>query len=339
MLKKVVILFSFFGLLASELNAQDIHFSEFFITPLFVNPALTGNFEGTYRYSGIIRRQWSSVTAQPFQTFGGAAEMTQPLNLKPMSAGIRIFHDYAGLSNLTTTSIAVPVSLKLRFGSEKNITLSLGGQAEFFQRSIDYSRLSYDDQFFDNRYFPDIPSQESSRVGTVTNFNFSGGLYLEKRVSERKRLGLGISSFNLNQPDLSWSSSAASKVPTRTNFHVFSSIALGASDFDLMPAAQFQIQGVHNELLLGSALRYHLLSTALDQRSIQFGLWARTRDAVFLSAGFSKNNLFVGGSYDFNFSRLRVASENLGGWEIGIIYTIATVREKVQRVRQCPDYL
>src|SRR5580704_13053357 len=46
-------------LLAGSLavNAQDSHFSQFYASPLTLNPALTGNFNGFYRISGIDRNQ------------------------------------------------------------------------------------------------------------------------------------------------------------------------------------------------------------------------------------------------------------------------------------------
>lgn len=320
-------------------KGQDIHFSEFFATPLFTSPALTGQFDGTYRFSGVIRRQWSSVSAQPFQTFGGAVELNKPFNLKPLAIGLRTYHDYTGLGSLTTTSISIPLSLKLRFGQSKNLIVSLGVQPEYFQQSIDLSRLSWDDQFFNNRFDATSQTQEISGSSSVNQLSLSAGLFVERRISERKRIGAGFSSFNTNEPDRNIGPSNEWKLPRRYNLHVLSSIRLGSSNFDLMPAAQFQIQGIHDELLIGSAFRYHLSTTSMNKRSVQIGVWGRTRDAAYLSAGFTKNNLFIGGSYDFNLSQLRPASEYLGGWEFSIIYTLSTVREKINRVRQCPDFL
>ncbi len=336
-MKKFVLISALLVSLISK--GQDIHFSEFFATPLFTSPALAGQFDGTYRFSGVIRRQWSLVSVQPFQTFGGAVELNKPFNLKPLAVGLRIYHDYAGLGSLTTTSIAVPLSLRLRFGQAKNFTVSLGAQPEFFQQSLDLSKFSWNDQYFNNRFNAFAQSQENTSSSTVNMFNFSGGIYMEKRVSERKRVGIGVSSFNISEANKSIGPGTQWLLLRRNNIHLFSSISVGSSSFDFMPAAQFQHQGVHDELLIGSAFRYHLSTASMDKRSVQIGVWGRTKDAACLSAGFTKNNLFIGGSYDFNLSQLRPASEYLGGWEFSIIYTLSTVREKISRVRQCPDFI
>jgi hypothetical protein len=59
-IKLLLILLSFF--LNGSLMAQDIHFSQFFETPLLRNPGLAGIFTGDYRLQMVYRDQWRSVT-------------------------------------------------------------------------------------------------------------------------------------------------------------------------------------------------------------------------------------------------------------------------------------
>jgi hypothetical protein len=72
---------------------------------------------------------------------------------------------------------------------------------------------------------------------------------------------------------------------------------------------------------------------------VQLGIWGRTGDAANISAGFQNGNLYIGGAYDVNLSKLQPATRYRGGWEVAVIYTLSTVRENVKRLRQCPDYL
>src|SRR3954462_9045920 len=41
--------------------AQDPHFSQFFASPLTLNPALTGKFDGNVRVAGNYRDQWPAI--------------------------------------------------------------------------------------------------------------------------------------------------------------------------------------------------------------------------------------------------------------------------------------
>src|ERR1700681_4371853 len=42
-------------------NAQDPGFSQFFASPLTLNPALTGKFDGSIRVAGNYRNQWPAI--------------------------------------------------------------------------------------------------------------------------------------------------------------------------------------------------------------------------------------------------------------------------------------
>ena len=42
-------------------HAQDPHFSQFFSSPLTLNPAYTGKFDGSFRVAGNYRNQWPTI--------------------------------------------------------------------------------------------------------------------------------------------------------------------------------------------------------------------------------------------------------------------------------------
>src|ERR1043165_5579267 len=59
-MRRVVFLFFCFGYIL-QAQAQDPHFSQFFSSPLTLNPALTGKFNGNIRASGNYRNQWPTI--------------------------------------------------------------------------------------------------------------------------------------------------------------------------------------------------------------------------------------------------------------------------------------
>ena len=44
-----------------SVKAQDPNFSQFFASPLTLNPAMTGKFDGLYRVAGNYRNQWPTI--------------------------------------------------------------------------------------------------------------------------------------------------------------------------------------------------------------------------------------------------------------------------------------
>ena len=88
---------------------QDLHFSQFFNSPLSTNPANTGFIpDGDYRIGINYRNQWSSVMALPYKTmsaFGDMQVMQKEDNTGWVGIGGLILRDVAGSGNLTSTKV------------------------------------------------------------------------------------------------------------------------------------------------------------------------------------------------------------------------------------------
>ena len=94
-------------LLAPQLIAQDLHFSQFYHSPLNINPALTGVFKGDLRFAGNYRRQWQSVPI-PYLTFSAAFDMKyfhRKLGNGFFAGGFIFDHDKSGDAEMRYTQI------------------------------------------------------------------------------------------------------------------------------------------------------------------------------------------------------------------------------------------
>lgn len=323
-------------LLSSASLAQDIHFSQFFSSPLITNPAATGNFDGTYRFAGNQRRQWQSISATPFQTLGGTVDMNAPFGAKGLGAGLGIYHDVAGDSRYRTFIADLFLGGRFRLGPSRDLIVSVGGGFQFFNWTYDINRLSFNSQFNGIRYDPSLGHGETGPAMSGKVFSPMAGAMVEKRYSKRKAIALGFSGFNLTRPEMS--SLGGSRLPLRRNLHLLSTFKI-AEKWDLMPSGQWMAQGPHREFLVGSRVRYYLANSPTEFRTVQFGLFGRPGDAGYVFVGMERDLFYAGLSYDINLSSLNTATDFRGGWEVSLIYIIATVREKTRRLRQCPDYL
>jgi type IX secretion system PorP/SprF family membrane protein len=122
--------------------SQDIHFSQFFETPLLRNPALAGIFGGDLRIQGVYRNQWNSVTV-PYQTGSLNAEYKLPVGRGDdfLSIGGQILYDKAGTVALTATHILPVINYHKALSAEKNSYLSLGFMGGLVQRKLDRSKI------------------------------------------------------------------------------------------------------------------------------------------------------------------------------------------------------
>ncbi len=87
--------------------AQDLHFSQFFNSPLSTNPANTGFIpDGDYRLGVNFRDQWSSIMSVPYKTMSAFADVQVMKNRDQtgwVGLGGLVLRDVAGSGNLTST--------------------------------------------------------------------------------------------------------------------------------------------------------------------------------------------------------------------------------------------
>src|ERR1044071_9081282 len=60
-MKKFILTLTICAALFSVSFAQDPNFSQFFASPITLNPALTGKFDGVYRFAANYRNQWPTI--------------------------------------------------------------------------------------------------------------------------------------------------------------------------------------------------------------------------------------------------------------------------------------
>ena len=131
--------------------AQDIHYSNFGFSPLNMNPALTGVFNGEYRGTANYRSQWSGVPVS-YTTFSGSVDMkmASKKEIPPFRIGAFLSYDKAGWSKLSNAALYVSGSYLTPLSTKD--FLSGGIAIGLNQRSFRTGDLTWDDQYFDKRF-------------------------------------------------------------------------------------------------------------------------------------------------------------------------------------------
>ena len=99
-------------------SAQDIHFSQFYMAPLNLNPALTGLMNCNQRLSANYRNQWASVLRdKAFQTYNVAYDSRIPVGRNDyIGVGGSIWGDKAGSLNFRTNQLTGSFSYSKKMG-------------------------------------------------------------------------------------------------------------------------------------------------------------------------------------------------------------------------------
>jgi type IX secretion system PorP/SprF family membrane protein len=331
-----------------SIQAQDIHFSQFFNCPYNMNPAFAGQFEGAYRFVGNQRTQWRSVTT-PYSTFGFGADarnLALPdgvLNKKDgfdyatgFHAGISFFHDKAGDSQLTSNQLNLTAGKDYQVGNNPNTTLSGALMLGYTQMQIDYSQLRYDNQWNGLVYDPGISPEENYARESRGYLNLNAGILFRNRTSHREEWTAGVSVYNIGSPPQSFFDDGYVKLDMRMNLQGTYKFPINET-WLAEPMLMGSLQGTYAEVNFGGLGYYITDSKSYSWKAIYFGGFGRARDAGYVVAGMQYNEWNVGLSYDINTSNLRPASNGRGGFEIAVIY-IVPPKPKPRDIKVCPDY-
>ena len=327
-MKKINLLVLLSFMLSANLFAQqDPHFSQFFSSPLTLNPANAGIFNGDLRAIMNYRSQWGSVSKAYATT---AASLDMPV-LKKMGGGmfglgLNFFKDVAGDSKLSTVNYALSLAYHLDVsGGQKNHFISLGFQGGMIQRSITYDNLSWDNQWngsgFDRQV---LPTNINDLGGTsVSAFDISTGLHWYFAPSSVTRFHGGLSMFHANAPDIGFNSE--SKLLRKYTLHGGGEIALTSGQTAITPNFVTVMQGANKYTDIGAEFKYFLqehskFTNYKNVMFISFGPYLRWGDATYVVGRFNWSGMTASVSYDFNISDLSNASSGSGGFEVMLGY-------------------
>lgn len=184
-----------------KLIAQDLHFSQYFNSPLLVNPANTGFIpDGEYRLGINYRNQWANL-GNPYKTFsafGDAQIFGNRFENGWIGIGGALLRDVAGSGNLTNTRAFGSVAYHQAVGLGSLV--SAGFNVGWVNKRVDFTKLTFDNQW--NGKFFDIsaPSGEPFVANQVNYLTLQAGLNYAYYPNENTYLNIGISASNINRP-------------------------------------------------------------------------------------------------------------------------------------------
>lgn len=315
---------------ATRTSAQDAQFSQFYNSPLTLNPSLTGAFNGDIRLQTSYRNQWSSVPV-PYSTFNVAYDMGLGNKSKKagfLGAGINIMTDKAGSSAMGTTGINLSCAYHTKVSEYSN--LSAGIIIGFAQRSINLSKLQWNSQYDGTAYDPNLPSLENVNSNSKVYADAGAGIQWSRTQGEmystannQFNLSAGLAVFHLNGPNVSYYSDSKEKLPFKIVGHCSAQIGLLHSKYSIVPMLLYISQGKQTNLIGGGMIRIKLIEESkftnfVKGAAFSFGSLYRVGDAAIPCIQMEFANYALGISYDVNLSGLNKATSGKGGIEISL---------------------
>lgn len=330
----IILAFIFKGF---DLDAQDPHFSQFYISPLTLNPALTGMKNGDVRVAANYRRQWATVS-EPYQTMSIAADyniLRGSIGDNMMGVGLLVFNDKAGTSSLRRTKIAASLGYSQNVGIE-GAYISIGFEGGLIQQSINPNKLLFESQYDGSSLNENIGNGEDFVKTSILNFDMAAGLGWSYTPDKYTSFYAGGSVSHLNQPDMSFLGSGDNLKMKYTLY--------GGAEFRLngylsiLPRAVVLKQGAHSEINMGFYAKLNLSEARSDHPfALSIGGMYRLRDAAIPMVRIDYGPVGFAFSYDMNISKLSAASNTQGGMELSFIYKGQSNKNDISPI-PCPSF-
>lgn len=299
--------------------AQDHIYSQFFNAPVYLNPALTGQFEGDLRMNLIYRNQWSGLSGD-LSYITASADM----NIPSFAGGVGLLFTRSseGTASLIKNNAAATYAYSV--GSD-DFLASFGIQAGFTNRQIDWSKLVFSDQI-DRRLGYQPGSVSSAQPPDISNkFYFDAAAGTNIVFHD---FMIGAAFHHINKPDESFSGTQA-KLPMRVTVNASYRIPLTQDLYYaqeegayLIPSVVYYKQQKESSMSAGAQFKYKSLNAGLwYRRSAQGGPDAIVVSFIFDLFKSNKNGekLRLGISHDATTSKINYTNTS-GTTEASIGY-------------------
>ena len=339
-MKKALLILTIILYLIPASQAQDPHFSQFFASPLTLNPAFTGLFSGDYRIAGNYRSQWRSI-ATPYITGTLSADFSILKNVISYTdiwgVGIMALYDKTGGGALVSNYVAISTSYHKGLDPEGNHTLAIGLQGAWMQKRVDQSKLIFESQIDNNGYNPGLPSSETLTNPKISYFDPNIGILYNGLVGEASNIYLGASYYHVTQPTETFMSQNNNRLSYRYTIHGGGSFPVHGIN-RIHTSALYMKQSTASETSFGAAYGFNLSGVPDDNPTMFYlGSWYRLKDAINPYVGLEIGGFNVGLTYDLNVPSLKPASNYRGGMEISVIY-IHRSSESSKYKTLCPKF-
>lgn len=321
----------------TSVKAQDLHYSQFYNSPLNLNPALTGIFNGDHRFTASLRDQWRFVPV-PWFTFSGSYDQKYyPKNSEKSfwGFGANFNYDRQGDSHLNLSTLNFSASYNYIINKSNIITGGL--LAGFSSRGFSESDLTWDKQWTGDTFDAGVGSGENFDATRVNFLETAAGINYRWQQTNRTKVDLGVGLFHLIEPSVSYYDGDSENLPRRLNI-------TGVGNLQVLDAVDVQLHGLfqqqekYNELVIGALGKFYVNQARGKETQLHLGFGYRTSGSLIPTVAIEYRGIYASFSYDADITDFNdLGDSRRGGPEFHVRYIITHVKP-MNTFKVCPIY-
>lgn len=299
--------------------SQDIHIAQNYMFPMLIHSTAAGDLQkGETEFGALYRDQGFTITPKSYRTtfayINGRLNKGFSTN-DNIGIGLIALNDRTGSGRLTSNKLSFNLAYHLSFNEEKQ-KLSFGSQMAYISRFVgDWGAFNFEEELNGGSYV------ESNDYRKNNYFDIGGGISYYSVFGNDSYLRIGASFGHLNQTNKS----------NEFIIQSYQRLIAGYLSYDfpigsktrIIPEIRYMNSSDFEELSIQS-----LLTHALSNVTLKFGMGWRYGDAIQLLFGMDFNNYELGIAYEKHTSDLATVSGWTSGLELGIKYKIFKKEKK-----------
>ncbi|PTQ92930.1 type IX secretion system PorP/SprF family membrane protein [Mucilaginibacter yixingensis] len=283
--------------ISSQLFAQDPHFTQYFASPLSLNPAYTGFFDGDMRVALNQRQQWANV-GYKYNTTSISVDAKLLPNRIPeddiLAVGLSGVFDASLNGALKSNYISASAAYHKSLDEGGRQRLSVGLQFTYANTFIDFNNLTFASQYDGNKFDTSIPVSVDSYKSSASYYDAHAGV-LYSFKNENASWYAGASVYHLARPTESLFTSEGIKVPFRETFHAGGEINMGNRSSIILSGMYMTQNGAHDQMI--GAIYSVKANNNENAFNISFGSWLRFGDSYVPYVGMDFQDFTLGMNY------------------------------------------
>ncbi|MBL0132163.1 MAG: PorP/SprF family type IX secretion system membrane protein [Chitinophagaceae bacterium] len=338
-MKKFLTALTVWVTLVNVSDAQDPNFSQFFASPLTLNPALTGKFDGVYRIAGNYRNQWPTIS-NAFVTKTVSVDFgilkNRLSDIDQMGMGVMGFTDRAGDGVLVTNGAGLSLAYHKGLDEDGFHQIGVGFQGAYLNKRLDITKVVFEDELTPLGFVPGTTGEIfTNKQINVSYVDINAGVLYNGSTNGYNNFYVGASMYHINRPKESFKGGEY-LLAARTTLQAGGKIPIGSYNY-LHVSAIHSIQAKAHNTVAGGAFAYNVNQDQDNPVNVYVGGWYRFNDAAIPYVGLEFSGLHIGVTYDANTSTLKPASNTRGGMEISLIYIKKPIDPNAKKLN-CPRF-
>jgi type IX secretion system PorP/SprF family membrane protein len=306
-----------------QLHAQDPHFSQYFASPLTVNPSFTGKNVEDIRIAANARSQWWGSTISPYNTATISIEKRIAANRTgddQLAIGAILLTDGSNNNILKNNFFGVSAAYNKALSADGVNSLGVGLSVHYANRILDVSKFQFQSQFGSMGFQREIPSNDFIAIQNNSYVDVNAGVNFSHNQSNWGYT-VGVGYFHAGRPTEGVYQNNRYQLDPRTTISINNWYEVGSNKGKLQLNAIGHFQGNTHVYTLGGIYQIPLLGDETLE-SVNLGLFHRFGDAFYPYVALQATRWLVGISYDAVSSQVKTAYNSVSSMELSFVWQL-----------------